>query len=137
MIEQGIVMLVQNTPAVANIATQGGGYLAELPKDQMSLGPPSWTYIVVSNPSLNTLTTFTGFASMRLQIDCYGNAGADVILLAAAINKVLNGFRGTLPDSDSTYVDSCFQNDMQDFPLDEYARTFRRMLEFEIFFAQV
>jgi hypothetical protein len=48
---------------------------------------------------------------------------------------VLNGFSGVLPDPDSTFVSSCFTSDEMDF-FDEASRTYRRMIEYEIFFSQ-
>ena len=45
MIEQGFVQLVQDTSAVKAIATSGG-FLAELPKDQVL---PSWSYTTVAD----------------------------------------------------------------------------------------
>lgn len=134
MIEQGLVMLLDGTGAVATLTAEGGGFLSELPKDQFL---PSWSYLLVSHNPEATLTNVRGFAKFRIQIDCYGNTGPEVIALANAIDRVLQGFRGRLPDPDSTYVDSCFQSDLQDFPLDEAGRTFRRMLEYEICYANL
>src|SRR5579862_967177 len=107
-----------------------GGYFAELPEDY-SLAAPAWTYRSVSQASNTTLTTSRGLAMRRLQIDCYAAAAADVIALADDIDKVLNGFQGTLPDPDATVVSSCFSSDVIDF-FDDAPRSFRRMLEYEI-----
>lgn len=113
-----------------------GGFLDVLPKNQAL---PSWSYSVVSFvPQLGLLTT-TGLAFLRLQIDVYGfeaQQGADVLTIAQQIDVTLNGFRGTLADPDSTYIDSCFTSDKKDFPFDPDARTYRRMLEYEIWFAR-
>lgn len=130
MIEQGIVKLVQEDADVAAIATAGGGYFAQLPKGQAL---PSWSYQVVSSPPQRTLLN-ERFEFMRLQIDCYGDIGADAVRLAKSIDAVLDGYRGTLSDSDATQVDSCFQSDVKDFPLSDASRSFRRMLEYEIHF---
>lgn len=127
-------MLTQGNATVASLTPSGGGFLSGLPKDQPL---PSWSYIMVSHSPDATLMTIRGFASIRLQIDCYGNSGAEIIALADAIDRVLQGFKGPLPDPGATYVDSCFQSDLQDFPLDEAGRTFRRMLEYEIFYSNV
>lgn len=75
---------------------------------------------------------------MRLQVDVYGyevQQGADVLTVGKQIDTILNGFRGTLQDPDHTFVDSCFTADIKDFPLDPEARTYRRMLEYEIWLA--
>ena len=74
-----------------------------------------------------------------MQIDVYGyesGQGADVLTIAQQIDAILNGFRGTLSDPNSTYVDSCFTSDKKDFPFDPDARTYRRMLEYEIWYAR-
>ncbi len=133
MIEQGLVGLVQADAGVRAIAPTGG-FISTLPKDFQQ---PSWTHKTVSQPPSSLLQGPSGFKMRRVQIDCYGTAasqGADTILLAAAIDDVLDGFRGTLSDPDSTYVDSCLQSDLMDF-FDEASRTYRRMLEYEIWFA--
>lgn len=130
MLEQGIVQLVQNDAQVSAIATAGGGYLGTLPVSQPL---PSWTYLRVAMKQNAGLQTPSGLAETRLQIDCYGTQDG-VVLLAKAINAVLNGYRGTLADSDSTYVDSCLLEDLQDFEEDPNARTYRRMIEYRIFF---
>lgn len=134
MIEQGLVGLIQGNAGVRAIAAFGG-FVSALPKDYPL---PSWTHKTVSQPPSTTLTSFTGLRMRRWQIDCYGTAasqGADTINLAKAIDTVLNGFRGTLGDLDATYVDSCFQSDLIDF-FDDAGRTYRRMLEYEIWFVQ-
>jgi hypothetical protein len=126
-------MLVQ--PAVASIAGIQAQYLAQLPKDDEL---PGWTYRVISNKPNYTLTSKRpGLTFRRIQIDVYGAAAADVITLAAAIDQVLSGYSGTLSDSDSTKVDSCFQSDLGDPQFDEARRTWRRFIEYTVNFMQV
>ena len=132
MIENGIVKLVQGNASVSAIATSGGGLFAEVPKDDLL---PIWTYRVVSLSPDITLLSFKGLKKMRLEIDCYGSAAVDCVNLARAIDVVLNGFSGVLSDPDSTFVSSCFTSDEMDF-FDEASRTYRRMIEYEIFFSQ-
>jgi hypothetical protein len=132
MLESGIVKLVQGNAAVSAIALTGG-FLLELPKDEAL---PSWTYRIISDHSEYGLQGEHGFVTRRLQIDCLANAKADVLLLARAINKVLSGYKGTLPDTDSTLVFGCFRSDLRDF-FDDPGRTPRRMLEYEIQFCEV
>ena len=126
MIEQGLVQLVQGTPAVAAIATAGGGFLGTLPKDFLL---PSWSYVIVSDPVDYELTGPVSLGCTRIQIDCYGTVGADAIRLAKAIDAVLIGYRGTLPDPDATVVQGCFRTNKLDF-FDSDARNYRRMLEY-------
>jgi len=128
-IEQGMVILVQGNAGVSAIAPLGG-FLAELPKGQAL---PSWTYLYVSDQATYTLTGPDPLTMRRLQIDCYANAGADIVKLAAAIDAVLNGFKGLLSDQ-QTLVQGCFRSNLIDFPFDDVARTYRRMLEYQLWF---
>lgn len=126
MIEQGLVLLVQGAPAVAAIATAGGGFLDTLPKDFQL---PSWAYSIVSDPVEYELTGPVSLGSTRIQIDCFGATGADAIRLAKAIDAVLIGYRGTMTDPDETNVQGCFRTNKIDF-FDDEARNYRRMLEY-------
>jgi hypothetical protein len=126
MIEQGLALLVQGNGAVAAIAAAGGGFMGTLPKD---FTLPSWSYVIVSDPVDYELTGPVALGSTRIQIDCYGANGADAIRLAKAIDAVLNGYRGTMTDADSTFVQGCFRTNKIDF-FDDNARNYRRMLEY-------
>lgn len=135
MIGEGIVELVQSKAPVLALCPIGGFYL-ELPKDWTAM--PSWSYQFISTVSDPGLTTPNSLQMLRLQIDVFGDEngrGADAIKLAAAIDKVLNGFAGRLPDADATFVSCCFSSDTIDF-FEDAPRNFRRMIEFEILFAQ-
>lgn len=131
MIEEGIVRLLQTTPAVSAIAPVAG-FFAELPKDNPL---PSWTYITVSQAITSGLTFADGLRTRRIQLDCYGFLAADAIALAKAIDKVLLGYTGTLPDADHTFVNVILLEDQMDF-FDDARRSYRRMLEYEIVYAQ-
>ncbi len=130
MIEQGIVALVQGDPTVSGIASTGG-FAANLPKDHPL---PSWTHKGVTEKPSYTFKGPVNVRPRRLQIDCYGYVFADCILLADAIDAVLSGFSGTLTDPDSTFVQGCFRTNQIDFELDTASRTFRRMIEYELWF---
>lgn len=130
MIEQGLISLVQGNAAVSAIAVSGGGYFAELPKDAAL---PSWTYAFISGVPGLTLASPENLTHARYQVDCYGAVAADAIRLARAIHSVLNGFRGTLTDPDSTKVQGCFQSNLIDF-FDDASRTYRRLLEYQLWF---
>jgi hypothetical protein len=125
MIEQGLVQLLQAAPAVAAISANGG-FMGTLPKD---FPLPSWSFIIVSQPIDYELTGPVSLASTHIQIDCYGAVAADAIRLAKAIDDVLIGYRGTLPDPDSTVVQGVFRTNKLDF-FDQNARNYRRMLEY-------
>jgi hypothetical protein len=131
MIEQGVVMLIQSDAAVKAIAAQGG-FLATLPSDYQL---PSWTYLLVSDVTDYVLTGPSKLSSRRVQFDCYGTQPADIILLGNAIDKLLNGYRGTLPDPDATVVQGIFHLNSLDF-FDVDSRTYRRSLDYMIWFEQ-
>lgn len=137
MLEAGIVALVMGNPAVLAIATTGG-YLLSLPKDQLTEVTASWSYQVISDKGDYGLRGEHGLVMRRMQIDCYSDPTHPglCITLAKAIDKVLGGYQGTLPDVDSTVVFGCFRSDLTDF-FDAAGRTYRRMLEYEINFHEV
>jgi hypothetical protein len=139
VIDQGILMLVNNGLASASPpVAYGGGFL-----DQMAppnAGYPFWVYRVISQVPNTGLLFAKGLRMRRIQIDVMGDPspagnGSDALALADAIDGILNGYAGNLPDPDSTFVSSCFQSDL----IDEYdtaLRTPKRLLEYEIQFAQ-
>ena len=127
MIEQGFVQLVQGTGAVQAIAATGG-FLAELPKDQTL---PSWSYTTVADSADYVLAGPVDLGSWNVQIDCYAGTREQAVLLAAAIDAVLNGYAGTLADPDHTVVQGIFRINKRDF-FDDARRTYRRMLEYEV-----
>jgi len=126
----GIVKLVN--AGLSSPPSTIGGFFVELPKDQPL---PSWTYLSAGQTSDTTLTSSKGLNRRRLQIDCYGTTAAEAITLGAEIDAVLNGYAGRLPDPDATFVSSCLSTDVMDF-FDDARRSYRRMLEYEILFAQ-
>src|SRR5450631_2960053 len=131
MLEAGIVSLVMANADVLAI-TRTGGFLVALPKDETL---PSWTHQTLSDSGPYTLGGAHGFVTRRLEINCFGSQRADAVSLAKAIDNVLSGYRGTLPDADATVIFGCFRSDRMDAPFDEASRTYRRMLEYEIQYA--
>ena len=127
MIEQGFVALVQGTHAVRAIAATGG-FLAELPKDQPL---PSWSYTTVADSADYALEGPVDLGAWNVQVDCYANSREQAVLLAAAIDTVLNGYAGTLADPDHTVVQGIFRINKRDF-FDDARRTYRRMLEYQV-----
>ena len=127
MIEQGFVQLVQGASAVQAIAATGG-FLAELPKDQAL---PSWSYTTIADSADYVLAGPVDLGSWNVQIDCYAATREQAVLLAAAIDTVLNGYAGTLADPDQTVVQGIFRINKRDF-FDDARRTYRRMLEYEV-----
>jgi hypothetical protein len=136
VIEQGIVALVNASPAVAALYPPGGtgGFFGSLPKDQKL---PSWRYKVISpTPISRTLAPQRQLVCARWQIDCFGTTGAQAIALAKAIDDVLSYFSGALPDPDCTQVNLVLNSGGGDDEFDDTSRTFRRMVEYELFFVQ-
>jgi hypothetical protein len=129
MIEQGLVALVTASAPVVALAPEGG-FLAQLPENQPL---PSWTFSFVTEAPLYTLQGREPLTMRRLQIDCYGATPAEAIALAAAINRVLDGYRGTLADPDATGVRGIFKSNQIDF-FDDGARSYRRSLEYTVWF---
>lgn len=127
MIEDGIVQLVQTDPTVAAQCTFGGFWLS-LPKGTPL---PSWSYQVISEPTEYTLRGRTDLMPRHLQIDVFAMEGAQALSLARAIDNVLSGWKGTLPDAQATVVQGIFRDNELDF-FDDASRTYRRMIEFFI-----
>jgi hypothetical protein len=132
VIEEGIALLVQGAPAVSEIAVSGGGFLATIPKD---LSLPSWTQQCISEPVDYTLDGTIGINDRHMQIDCYAEDPDQCLELAAAIDTVLSGYRGTLADADAITVYGCFRINQIDI-FDPSSRSFRRVLEYKILYTK-
>jgi hypothetical protein len=111
MIEQGLVKLVQADATVQSLVNFRGGRGTALPKDAEL---PSWCYTVIAHDPQVTLDEVP-LQSMMVQIEAYGKELADAIPVAHAIERLLNNFRGTLEDEDSTYVSITTQVGKVDF----------------------
>jgi hypothetical protein len=131
MIELGLVKLANASAAVTAICP-AGGFFASLPKDALR---PNWTYTIVSRTTEYVLAGRQQLTMIRLQVDAFGSLAPDCITLAYALDAVFNGFSGTLTDPDATVVQGMFLSDQLDF-FDDTARSFRRMLEYEVHFVQ-
>ena len=131
MIELGLVQSIQSDSTVAALAPVGG-FFAQLPENQAL---PAWVYNTISESVDYLLAGPDSLVERRVQIDCYGTTAAEAIALAAAIDRLLTGWRGTLPDPDATRVAGLFRSNLIDF-FDQSARTFRRLLEYSVWFYQ-
>jgi len=129
MIEQGLVELVQADPAVSALCPVGG-FLSELPQTATL---PSWVYSTISLSRTYPLTNVEQLTMRRIQIDVIAATSASAITLANAIDAVLSGYRGTLPDPDSTVVQGIFTDSMSDF-FDPTARNFRRSIDYIVWY---
>lgn len=131
MLGAGISQLVQSNPGVAAIATAGGGFANNVPKD---FTLPTWRYTLVGGEVSHTLAGERGPRNQRMQIDCYGNTAGEAQQLSNAIDAVLDGFVGNLSDPETTNVLSCLSgNEPSDF-YDDDRRCPGIMLEYEIWF---
>ena len=122
-------MLIQSDAGVKALHADGG-YLTQLPKDTPISG---WTFYAMGGQQHLLLVSVNVPTDLTIIIECHGLNRADSILLAAAISKVLNGFVGNLPDSDTTFVAYCSQGDILD-EFDDANRTFCRKLELNFLF---
>lgn len=110
--------------------------MVELPKDSAL---PSWSYHFFGGAPISSLVTIGGLRFRHLQIDSFGSAdarGADCIFLSSAIDHVLHGYQGRLSDTNATYVDSISLSDEPMDFFDDARRTYRRMMEYEVWFVQ-
>jgi hypothetical protein len=125
MIGEGLVKLIK-----ASVAGNGG-YFVQVPEGTVL---PAWSYLFASDVPEAVLAGPEGLSRARVQIDCYADTGAAVINLAHSLDTVLNGYHGTLTDGDATRVQECFRINRIDF-FDDVSRTYRRMLEYRIWYA--
>lgn len=108
-----------------------GGFAGQLPENATV---PAYTYNVFSDPANTTLRSVSGFGNRRFQFDVFGPRAVDAQLLANAIDRVLNGFSGALPDPDSTKVDSIIRTDRMGPKYSDSARNFWVMLEYSVWY---
>jgi hypothetical protein len=132
MIDNGIPMMVQADARVLAICPVGG-FADELPKGQAL---PSWTYTVVSDVQIYTQAGRVDLCERRLQIDCYASGAADADALRRAINNVLSGYQGILPDTEATEVRGVFCSFLPN-SFEPESRNFRRMMEAQIHYLNV
>jgi hypothetical protein len=132
MLEAGLVSTIQADPTVAALCPVGG-FAMQLPPDQTL---PSWRHVSISEQTDYLLSGPDSLRMRRIQIDCYGNTAAEAISLASAIDAVLSQLkRVTLPDSDATRVEGVFRSNLIDF-FDDAARSYRRMVEYTVWYFQ-
>ena len=137
MIENGIVGLINADPGVlAALAGGVGGFgFDELAKN---LPLPSWAFRFFGGHVIPTLGGVgpKSFRWRRMEIHCMGSSADNTLTLAGAIDNVLSGFSGMLPDASpgGTQVDSIIpSNSPIDF-FDSAARSWRRVLEYQVWF---
>jgi hypothetical protein len=132
-------MLIQaalgGSPPVAGVT---GGFADQLPKDQVSAAAPmAWTYKTIVLEPDYVIGGQTGWTDWHVQIDCHGFTAANAITLLRSIDSVLRGgFRGVLPDPDSTYVFQTIRQGPAVSGFSDADRTYVRSLEYLVSYQQ-
>ena len=143
MIEQGIVLLIQSGLGAPPLAP--GGFAAQLPPNQISPDAPmAWTWRSLSTPTAYTLEGPDGFGEWDVEIACHGNTMDDALILARAIDNILqppsNGrsasFQGQLTDPDSTIIQGIFNGAVAVDGFSDADRSYVRTLEYRIQYNQ-
>lgn len=132
MIRDGLILLINNDPNVAAMLPAGGGWVGSLPKGQLL---PSWSYTWISDdgsPGRGLQMPAGGLTFALMQIDVHAATGDEMVALGQRISKVLAGFRGPLPDTEATIVDSIFDEGGHDVTDDPVARNKWGILEFRV-----
>lgn len=130
MIEQGLVMLIQ--AGIGSPPMAVGGFAGQLPTNL--LGSPAYVYSVISDRPNTTLRGTRGFGNRIMEFKCYGPSALLAQQLANAVDNVLDGYQGTLPDPDSTVVNSIIRTDRMGPDFSDSARNFYITLEYSIWF---
>lgn len=126
MIEQGLTALVTADPGVSALIGTCF-YPVILPETPTY---PCMSYQVVSASSEYNLGA-TAERWKRIQFDAYGQAYSDCKAIVAALDTVLDGYTGTLPDG--TQILGSFRVVELDLML-QYSRVFRTMVEYTFHF---
>jgi hypothetical protein len=105
-------------------------------------------YVILSRVATSDLYTYQGSTGVRdglFQVDCYSDSKAGVSSgyytarsLATAVRDVLSGFRGNLPDTNSTPVLQSLLEKDWDMPYEEGSTgfVFRVLLEFRVYYVE-
>jgi hypothetical protein len=135
VIEEGIYQLVANNSGVQSAlsgrsVSDSGIYPMRAPSEPIA---PFAVYRLVSDAQQNLLTDVNGVVKRRIQFSCFGPTAAAAITLSRAIIAVLNGFAGTLGDSQTTRVTQILKDNDLDSDADDPA-LFLRMIDFLVFY---
>lgn len=138
MIEGGLVSLINANSSVQSAlnGVPGGWPFNEL---QMNSALPSWAWRFVGGLPLAIHFLGTkGLKWTRFEVHSMGFDGDSTVLLSNAIDNVVNGFSGYLPDSNpsfpGTLVDLIIPlNSPMDF-FDPPPRSMRRVTEYKVTF---
>lgn len=131
VIEEGLVMLIQ--AGIGSPPMAPGGFAGQFSQNQPV---PAYYYRVISDKPDTGLLFVKGLIMRRFQFDCFGAQAVDAQVLANAVDAVLHGFHGVLPDPDSTPVSSIIRTDRMGPEFSDSARNFWIMLEYQIWYKQ-
>lgn len=130
MIEKGLLQLLTDDAGVS--ALVGAKiYWILAPKGQ------ALPYIVVSRVTTGDTYDMDGATGLRaglFQFDCFATDFYSARAIALTVRKLLESYRGNLPDTDATPVTAVFTEKDWDMPYEEGAKgfVFRALLEFRI-----
>lgn len=94
---------------------------------------PTIVFSIISRPHDHTMEGSSGYASARVQVNCYGPTAAIADRLGEAVRLTLQGYKGTIGDTD---VHHCLLLDDRDgmdpAPGAQGRRLFVNSLDFEL-----
>ena len=137
MIEQGLLQYITaNAGVQALVAKKVYWVLAPKGSSAAAVLP----YIILSRVTTKDFYTTQGATQTRealFQVDCYATDFYGSRAIAHAVRSLLEGFKGTLPDVDSTVVQAIFIDKDWDMPYQEGGPkgfVYRALLQFRIDF---
>jgi Protein of unknown function (DUF3168) len=138
MVEQGLFQLLASQSSVTSLI---GSDVKNNPQIYWVLTPKgvnaSDGFVVIQRFNTSDLVTYDGYTGVRnarFQVDCYSaalNGFYNSRAIATAVRNVLAGYKGTLPDTDSTEVLAVFIENDRDMQYEEGGSAFiyRAMLD--------
>lgn len=94
---------------------------------------PAATYYVAGGNAEPTFDT-SGLQQIRIHVDAHALTYKDAVAVRQAFKKLLNGYRGVLPDADQTFLELGLYIGPTDSPFGRTARQFRLGGEFYLKF---
>ena len=109
---------------------KGGIHVGSLPE---GVCRPVMSYSSAGGSSTPTFDT-SGMQKARLQFDAFGVTRAQAAGVLDVLRQALNGYVGTLPGGLHIQNIDLINPEPMDFPVEEYARDFRCMSEYYVWF---
>jgi hypothetical protein len=135
MVEQGLYQLIIQTSGIQSLLGSPTNSVKWVLAQQGTVIP----YIVLSSVATtdtNTMAGPTGLRSYLLQVACYASDYYTSRTIAKAVRGLLAGYKGTLPDVNSTVVSSILCEKDWDMKYEEGSKGFiyGALLHFRIWF---